>query len=182
MKIWKTKLLAVLLMLVFALALGSCGSSDDSELSGTYVVEGDERSGVSITFTDDRFEFVMPYSEVEMEYNLPGNFYFSGTFSIDDRANVINLNVDENALRVSVQDMVDVLMDYMLTEDPEMAELMEDPEMAAIIMELMDDLMDEMFEDLLQGMIDDFGDLGFRFDGNFDRLYDDIDDIVFVRQ
>ena len=176
----KYKVLAVIFMLVLAVALAAC-SSDDDTLAGTYVVEGEEGSGVTITFTGDNFRFVIPYSEIEMDFDLPGNFVLSGTFSIDNRNNAVNLYPDVNALRTSVSEMIDMLLEY-LFDDPELEELMQDPEFAAFMEEYMGEMMDEMFDEMFEHMLEEFTDMGLRFDRNFDRLYDDIDDIVFVRQ
>jgi len=181
MKNWKTKVLALALMLVFALALAACGSNDE-DLAGTYVVEGNQMPGVTMTFTNDNFRFVLPYAALELEFDLPGTFVLSGTFDIDNRNNLIVFDVDENALRGQVEDMVDAIMDYLFFADPEFAEMMEDPEFAEMMNEFLDEAMDEMFEEVFAEMMDDLGDLTLRFERNFDRLYDDEADMVFVKE
>jgi len=180
---WKKKVLVLVFMLAFALALTACGSGDDV-LEGTYVVEGDETSGLTMTFTGDRFTFVLPYSEIEMDFNLPGSFTFSGTFTVDNSSRLINFNIDEAALRDAVEDMVDLLIDYLFMGDPELVEAMEDPEFAEMMMGMLDEMMDGMYDELLDGMMDEIGELTLRFDrrSGFDRLYDDEADMVFVRR
>ncbi|MCL2405836.1 MAG: hypothetical protein FWC92_09880 [Defluviitaleaceae bacterium] len=175
----KKYLTAIIFMLVVALALTACGGGDT--LEGTYVVEGDEDSGVSITFTGDTFSFILPYSEVELEYNLPGNFVLSGTFTVDNSNNIVLLNIDDDALRTSVTDMVDVLFEYILS-GPEFAEFLDDPEFEEFVTLYIEAMLDDMHDELFHAMHSEFTDIGFRFSNNFDRLYDDTDNTVFVRQ
>ena len=179
MKTWKNSVLAVAFMLVAALALAACGSNDT--LEGTYVVEGQEASGLTITFTGSNFRYVMPYSEVDTGLDLPGYVALYGTFTVDNRSSLILLAVDEDALRVSIAGMVDVMIEYMLAE-PEFAELMANPEFAALLQEYIDATIDELNEELFQEMLDELAESSLRFNRNFDRLYDDLDGTVFVRQ
>lgn len=178
MRNWKNKVLAIVFMLVFAFALAACNSSDD--LEGTYIVEGGSMPGVSITFTGDNFRFVLPYSEIDADFDLPGEFVFAGTFSIDNRNSLINFTIDENALRGSVETMIDEIMDYMFTSDPEIAEMMQDPEFAALMMEYIDAEMDAMFDEMMDEMMAEMDNLTLRFERNFDRLFDDEADLVFI--
>lgn len=176
---WKNRLLVVALILALAITLTACGGNDT--LEGTYVIEGDENSGISITFTEDNFSFVMPYTEIDIEHNLPGNFVLTGNFSIDDDNSVIHIYVNETALYAAVSDMIDVLMDHIL-DDPEFAEAMQNPAFAEIAETYIAGMKSEMHDGLFQMLLGDFTGVGFRFDGSFDRLYDDTSSAVFVRQ
>jgi len=179
---WKNKVLALAFMLVFILALAACGGGGIEDLQGTYVVEGDEASGIVLNFTDDRFRIEMPYSEIEPTITVQGNFVFSGTFSVDNRNRLVLFNIDEDALRDTVVDMVDAFLDYMFMSDPEMVELMQDPDFAEMMNEIIAAEMDGMVDELFDELVDDIDTLTLRFERNLDRLYDDDADMVFVRR
>ena len=179
---WKNKVLALAFMLVFILALAACGGGGIEDLQGSYVVEGDEASGMTLDFTGDRFRIEMPYGEIDPTITVPGSFVFAGTFSVDNRNRLVLFHIDEDALRDTVVDMVEAFLDYMFMSDPEMVEAMQDPEFAEImnaaIAAEMDGMVDEMFDEL----VDDIETLTLRFERNLDRLYDDDADMVFVRR
>jgi len=174
---WKRNILAAVLMLMLALALAACGGNGAPE--GTYVVEGEEDSGVTVTFTGNNFRIEVPYAEIDLGYELPGYFAISGTFTVDNDISAVVLHVDENALRTTVSDMIDELLESVLYE---LGDLMDDPELGDILRASIDEMKDEMFDNLFYELLDEFTDFGFRFDGDFDRLYDDVDNVVFVRQ
>ena len=197
MKKWQARVLTALAVLVMAFALAACGG--DSGPSGTYVIEGDEDSGFTVTFRDDdTFSLSVPYSMMGMdEYlpgvYLPGNFNLSGTFTVNRSARLIEFDVDMNSLRTAAEDLVDILIDEVMEQmiEAEFGELMDDPEMAAFIWELMDammdEMMDEMLDEVIEDMVDEFDEMTLRFErSNFDRLYDDEgldgEPIVFVRR
>ena len=182
MEKFKTRLLPVLLLMGMALVLIACGSSDSggaggNGLSGTYVIEGEEHLGITLTFSGNNFTFTMPYAAVDPDFDMPGNMALTGTFTVNESDQVINLRFSESSILDSVTDMIDALMEDMMQADPDFAEAMNDPEMAALVEGMMDAQL-EMMQDYL---LSNFDNVYFTFDGNFDRLYDE-DGSVFVRQ
>jgi len=179
---WRNKVLALVFMLVLAVALTACGGSDN--LEGTFVVEGDEYSGITLVFANDDWTLSVPYAEMGLDYDLEGSFVFGGTFSIDNRNNLINFYVDEQTLRLASIEMTEMYMNQMFIELGIM-EMLEDPEFAdyfQVLQDEMDMLMDMMLDEVFEEMLEDFDDMSLRFERNFDRLYDDVDESVFVRQ
>jgi len=181
MKNWLYKVLAIVFMLVLAIALSACGGSNN--LEGTYVIEGGESSGISITFSGDNFTFVYPYAEMNLDMLSYGEFVMTGTFTVHHE-NIISLSVDETALRASSASMIQAMIDEIFV-GPDFAELMEDPNFAELMNEYMSEyvrVMELVFDGMVEELLQHFDGLAFRFEGNFDRLYDDVDGIVFVRQ
>ena len=181
MKNWKNKVLAMVLMLVMALVLAACGS-DDASPEGTYTAEG---TGITITFTDDTFRVTMPYEEM-LGYDIDGDFAFSGRFTVNNSDRLVEMSVSANNLRGPLQDMIDELLEWYFANDPDLSVIMTDPDFADIaeeVREAMDVEMAVLLESMLDELVDEFEGMSLRFErGNFDRLYDDEDDTVFIRQ
>ena len=179
MESFKKKVLVAVAMLVLALILAACGSNDT--LSGTYVAEGANASGERLTFNNDSFTIEVSYAELDLGIDITGNFSFTGTFTVDDDAQTIRMRADIDVLHDAVAEMVNLLMDYMFENDPDIVEMMEDPELAEFVIEFMDAFMDELLDEMKREMQTEFSDWFLRFEDNFDRLYYD-DGTVFVRQ
>jgi len=196
----KKKILALLIAVMLLLPLlAACGNGDndtdsgrnndaadttqnneagnnaaDATLSGTFVLEDDPV--FSIIFSGNSFRMPFPYAEMGIP-ELDGNFYFSGTFEVNDRARTISLNFDEDAIIDSITDMVWVMLEM----DPEMQEILNDPEMEEFLDMILDITIDSMIPMIMDEILDELAGLELTFEDGFERLYTDEGD-AFIRQ
>jgi len=176
MKNLKQKMLAMVLMLLLALAVTACGGS--GSLSGTFVAEGDEDSGMSLVFrSNNRFSLVVESDVLGLGLDDAGDFSLDGRFSVNNSANTVSLTIDDASVRSFVRELVDVVTEQMMAEDPDLAD---DP-LAAAFMDSMIEMFEEMFEEMAQELADELTNVELTFESNFDRLYSD-DGVVFVRR
>ena len=150
------------------------GTTTNVALSGTFVLEDDPV--FSITFSENAFWIPMPGYYMGLP-ELEGNFYFSGTFEINESNRTISLFFDEAAILENIMELVWI----MLETDPDMQEFFEDPEMEEFLEMIIDGTIDALVPFIMDEILAELSELVLTYEDGFDRLYTDYGD-AFVRQ
>lgn len=153
--------------------------SDMSTLIGIFFLE-DEEDLMTLEFSNDTFVINMSYASLELGFDIPGYIAIGGTFAVDEIANIVSLNVDTDYVITLMREIIDVVVDHIIQNDPAMQDESEDSETLQVFMTLILMAVEEMLDELVNEFIEDFEDFNLRFYDTFDRLYSD--DGVFVRR
>jgi len=160
--------------------------TEDSLVGSRFVVEGGY--GTMLTFGNGTFALTLDVSDIDLggiDMNLPtalsGDFTINGNFRVNENAQTVSLGIERReAVRV-VNEAITMLRDF--TRDVDLDALSQDDAMAAgMMMIALMMLNDAMVDELIDEFMVMFRDFTLRYEGNFNRLYDDFEDVVFVRQ
>jgi len=152
--------------------------------SGTFVEYACDESAVEF-FEDGTFIISIPLSYIDLD--MPGSFSIAGTYTIDYANQLIIGNIDEENILDFMTGIIDLVIDYMIaTELAEFGSLAQDEAFIDTFMDIMlmmmDSMLDELMEEIMAEIFDEFDNMVLRFDGNFDRLYDDEHNAIFTRR
>ena len=159
-----------------------------SDLYGRFIAED---YGIILTFAGNTFTMDIPLAEI-VEMDIDEHFAIGGTFVVNPAAQRIFLSITEEDIVAFVVDLLDVLVDVFIEEmliyelGEDFAEMVEDEAfMQGFLMmmgAMIDGMFEEMFDEMVEDMLLEMSDWVLRFEDDFSRLYDDEDDIVFVRE
>ena len=160
--------------------------TEDSLVGSRYVADGNY--GATLSFGNGTFALTLDISDIDLGgagVNLPvalsGNLTINGNFRVNETAQTISLGIERReAVRV-VNVAIDMLQDFTSNVDLD-ALSHEDAMNAGMLMLAVMMLNDTMIDELIDEFMVMFRDFTLRFDGHFNRLYDDFEGIVFIRQ
>jgi len=164
-------------------------------LSGVFVLEDDDVPMELAFNANGTFTITMAFDSLAMGVYIPGDISIGGVYAIDEAAQIITLNVEEENILELVLEILNTIANYMMNEiiadefGDEFGALAEDEDFMdgfmQMMLAMMDHMFDEIFEDAFNEVADMFEEMVLRFEDNFDRLYlygtHDYD-AVFVRQ
>ena len=160
--------------------------TQDTLVGSTFAVEGDY--GTTLTFGDGTFALTLDVSDIDLGgvgINLPvaltGNITINGIFRVNENAQTVSLGIERaEAVRV-VNEAITMLRDF--TRDVDLDTLsLEDAMAAGMMMLALMMMTDAAINEIVDELMVEFRDFTLRFEGNFNRLYDDFEGVVFVRQ
>ena len=158
----------------------------DTLVGSTFTVEGDY--GTTLTFGNGTFALTLDVSDIDtgsVGINLPvalaGSITINGIFRVNENAQTVSLGIERaEAVRV-VNEAITVLRDF--TRDVDLDTLsLEDAMAAGMIMLALMMMNDAAINEIVDELMVEFRDFTLRYEGNFNRLYDDFEGVVFVRQ
>jgi len=158
----------------------------DTLAGSRFIVEGGY--GTTLTFGDGTFALTLDVYDIDLggfDVNLPaalsGNLTLNGNFRVNENAQTVSLGIERReAVRV-VNAAIAMLRDF--TSEVDLDTLSQDDAMAAgMVMLALMMMNDAMIDDLIDEFMVMFRNFTLRYEGNFNRLYDDFEGAVFVRQ
>ena len=160
--------------------------TEDTLAGSTFTAEGGY--GTTLTFGNGTFVLTLDISDIDpggLDINLPaalsGSITMNGNFSVNERAQTVTLGIERReAVRV-VNTAIDMLRDF--SRDIDLDALSQDDAMtAAMVMMALMMMNDAMIDGMIDEFMAEFNDFTLRYQSNFNRLYDDVAGVVFVRR